>query len=129
MRKISIWLILAAALPSLMAAPATASPNCLRGHQPFTLKDDTVNWSMRLTRGPECLQGLRWSYMQIYSVAVVTPPKHGTLVIMGSGFRYVANAASEANGDSFKLAVVGKNRHDHGASTIEIVVGATSDPG
>ena len=84
---------------------------------------------MRLTRGPECLQGLRWSYMQIYSVAVVTPPKHGTLVIMGSGFRYVANAASDANGDSFKLAVVGKNRHDHGASTIEIIVGAASDPG
>ncbi len=128
MRKTSIWLSWPLRGRSLVAAPATASPNCLRGHPPFTLKDDTVNGSSA-KRGPECLQGLRWSYMQIYSVAVVTPPKHGTLVIMGSGFRYVANATSEANGDSFKLAVVGKNRHDHGASTIEIVVGAASDPG
>lgn len=124
MPKISIRLILAAVLVPLIVASANATPSCMQNNSPFELKNDTVSWAMRLRRGPECIQGLRWSHMQIYSVKVAVPPKHGTLVIVGSGFRYFANAESEAKGDSFKLTVDGKNRHDLGSSTIEILVGA-----
>src|SRR5271168_2275413 len=34
--------------------------------------------------------GLRWSYMQIFSVSVSKPPTKGKIVIVGPGFRYFA---------------------------------------
>jgi hypothetical protein len=71
--------------------------------------------------GSECIQGLRWSYMQIYNVSVSKAPTKGKIEIVGPGFRYFADSHND-EADSFMLVVEGKNRRDPGKSIIEIVV-------
>jgi hypothetical protein len=61
--------------------------------------------------------------MQIEQVVVETPPTHGTLVLAGPGFRYFANLDDQKSADRFTLVVSGKNRHDRGKSTVEVIVG------
>ncbi|WBL80348.1 hypothetical protein I3J27_07975 [Bradyrhizobium xenonodulans] len=76
---------------------------------------------MTIAAGADCIQGLRWSTMQIYNVSVVEKPKSGELVMVGPGFRYFAKPDFSGT-DKFTLVVVGKNRHDAGTSTIQITV-------
>ena len=109
-------------LPGLTLS-ASATPNCLRGQQPYKMADDTVSWAMAIAPGADCVQGLRWSTMQIEQVVVTTPPTHGTLVLVGPGFRYFANLDGQKSTDRFTLVVSGKNRHDRGKSTVEVIVG------
>ncbi|WP_448034111.1 hypothetical protein [Bradyrhizobium liaoningense] len=100
---------------------ANASPSCLRDHTPYKLDFDTIEWSMTIAPGAECIQGLRWSTMQIYWVNVAEQPKGGEVVIVGSGFRYIAKP-DFSGPDKFTLTVVGKNRRTEGASTVEVTV-------
>jgi hypothetical protein len=109
------------ALLALLSAPAKATPNCLRDNQPYKLAGDTIGWSMTIAPGADCIQGLRWSTMQIYSVSVAEKPKSGELVLVGPGFRYFAKPDFTGT-DSFTLVVVGKNRRDEGSSTVHITV-------
>ena len=104
-----------------LVVSASASPRCLKDQTPFALADDFVSWTMSAAPGSECIQGLRWSYMQIYSVLVLKAPTKGKLVIVGSGFRYFADSESR-EADSFTLVVFGKNRHDPGKSILDIEV-------
>ena len=104
-----------------LGVSAHASPRCLKDHKPFALTDDFVSWTMSAAPGSECIQGLRWSYMQIYSVLVLKAPTKGKLVIVGSGFRYFADSDSH-EADNFTLVVFGKNRHDPGKSILDIAV-------
>ena len=120
--RISIGMTLIA----LFSAPAEATPNCLKDHQPYKLAGDTIGWSMTIVPGADCIQGLRWSTMQIYSVSVSEKPKSGELVLVGPGFRYFAKPEF-AGTDSFTLVVVGKNRHDKGSSTVQITVSRQSN--
>jgi hypothetical protein len=93
----------------------------LRDNQAYKLAGDTIEWSMTIAPGADCIQGLRWSTMQIYGVSIAEKPKSGELVLVGPGFRYFAKP--DFNGtDSFTLVVVGKNRHDEGSSTVQITV-------
>ena len=105
----------------LMSAPAKATPNCLRDNQAYKLAGDTIEWSMTIAPGADCIQGLRWSTMQIYSVLIAEEPKSGKLALVGPGFRYYAKP-DFAGTDSFTLIVVGKNRHDEGRSTVQITI-------
>ena len=104
-----------------LTVSAHASPNCLKDQKPFALAEDTINWTMYAAPGSECIQGLRWSYMQIYSVVVSKAPTKGKIGIVGPGFRYFADSQSY-EADTFTLVVLGKNRRDPGKSTLEIVV-------
>ena len=104
-----------------LVVSASASPRCLKDQTPFALADDFVSWTMSAAPGSECIQGLRWSYMQIYSVLVLKAPTKGKLVIVGSGFRYFADSESR-EADNFTLVVFGKNRHDPGKSILDIAV-------
>ena len=106
---------------ALMSAPAKATPNCLRDNQAYKLAGDTIEWSMTIAPGADCIQGLRWSTMQIYSVSIAEKPKSGELVLVGPGFRYFAKPDFSGT-DKFTLVVVGKNRHDEGTSTVQITV-------
>jgi hypothetical protein len=109
------------------ASAANATPNCLRDIKPYKLAGDTMEWSMTITPGADCIQGLRWSTMQIYSVSVADKPKRGELVLVGPGFRYYAKP--DFNGtDTFTLVVVGKNRHDVGTSTLEVTISRPEAP-
>ncbi len=106
---------------AFLSVSAHASPACFKEKKTFALADDIVSWTMSAAPGSECIQGLRWSYMQIYSVLVLKAPKKGKLVIVGSGFRYFADSESREP-DGFTLVVFGKNRHDTGNSVLDIAV-------
>src|ERR1700730_19368195 len=106
---------------ALLTVSAHASPACFKDKKPFALADDFVNWTMYAAPGSECIQGLRWSYMQIYSVSVSKAPTQGKIGIVGPGFRYYADPQNYED-DSFTLVVVGKNRRDPGKSTLQILV-------
>src|SRR5437016_12388221 len=79
-------------LLAVLSASAHASPKCLKDQKPFALAEDTVSWTMSVAPGSECIQGLRWSYMQIYSVLVSKAPTKGKIAIVGSGFRHFADS-------------------------------------
>jgi hypothetical protein len=106
---------------AVLGVSAHASPSCLKDQKPFALADDVVSWTMSAAPGSECIQGLRWSYMQIYRVLVLKAPKKGQLVIVGSGFRYLADSESREE-DNFTLVVIGKNRRDDGESVLDVAV-------
>lgn len=110
----------------LASTSAKATPNCLRDNQAYKLAGDTIEWSMTIKAGADCIQGLRWSTMQIYSVAIAEKPKNGEIVLVGPAFRYFAKP-DFAGTDSFTLVVVGKNRHDEGRSTVQVTVSRPSD--
>lgn len=112
---------LSAMLTVLASASARATPNCLRDNKAYQLAGDTIEWSMTIAPGADCIQGLRWSTMQIYNVKVAEQPTSGKLVLVGPGFRYFASPEFSGT-DSFTLVVVGKNRHDEGSSTVQIRV-------
>ena len=114
-------LFLAIGFIAVISVSVHASPKCVKDQKPFALAEDTVSWTMSVAPGSECLQGLRWSYMQIYSVLVSKAPTKGKIAIVGSGFRYFADSENN-EADSFTLVVEGKNRHDPGKSTLEIAV-------
>ena len=112
---------LAAVLLIISDISADATPSCLRNHQPYELAGDTVSWVMTIAPGTDCIQGLRWSYMQIENVSLSRGPKNGNVVIAGSGFRFFATSDTRGT-DSFTLVVSGKMGRDAGKSTIEITV-------
>jgi hypothetical protein len=114
-------LLIAIGVIAFLIVSAHASPNCLKDQKPFALAEDTIVWTMYAAPGSECIQGLRWSYMQIYSVSVSKAPTKGKIGIVGPGFRYYADPQNYQD-DSFTLVVVGKNRRDLGKSTLQIVV-------
>jgi hypothetical protein len=114
-------LLIAIGLIAALGVSADASPRCVKDQKPFELTDDIVSWTMSAAPGSECIQGLRWSYMQIYSVLILKAPTKGKLVIVGSGFRYFADSESH-EADKFTLAVFGKNRHNDGESILDIAV-------
>ncbi|SFV13887.1 hypothetical protein SAMN05192541_120140 [Bradyrhizobium arachidis] len=113
-------------ISALLIGQANATPNCLRDHQAYKLAGDSIDWSMTIKPGANCIQGLRWSTMQIFSVSVAEQPKGGELTLVGPGFRYFANSDFKGS-DSFALVVVGKNRHDEGRSVIHIKVSASNE--
>lgn len=109
------------------ASIANATPNCMRDIKPYKLAGDTMEWSMTITPGSECIQGLRWSTMQIYNLSVAEKPANGELVLVGPAFRYFAKSDFSGT-DKFTLVVVGKNRFEKGTSTVQITVSKPSAP-
>jgi len=109
------------------ASAAYATPSCMRDIKPYKLAGDTMEWSMTIAPGADCIQGLRWSTMQIYKVEVVEKPKSGEVVLVGPGFRYFTKP-DFVGSDRFTLRVAGKNRYDEGSSTVEITVSRASPP-
>jgi len=114
-------LLIAIGFVAALGVSADASPRCVNDQKPFELTDDIVSWTMSAAPGSECIQGLRWSYMQIYSVLILKAPTKGKLVIVGSGFQYFADSESH-EADKFTLVVFGKNRHTTGESVLDISV-------
>jgi hypothetical protein len=125
MPRILSRLSIAAVLLAVLNASANATPNCLNDQKPYALTDDVVHWTMTIVPGAECIQGLRWSYMQIERVSIATAPKNGKAVIVGPGFRYFADPGFQGS-DTFTVAVSGKNRKTPGNSILQIEVTAHS---
>jgi hypothetical protein len=110
-----------AAIAAALSTPANATPNCLKDHGPFKLAGDSIEYSMSIAPGADCIQGLRFATMQIYSVRILEKPTSGELVMVGTGFRYFAKPDFSGT-DKFSLTVVGKNLREEGSSTVEITV-------
>ena len=127
MSWVYVWAFVVLMLSVFAPAPASASPNCLKDHKAFDLAGDSIEYAMTIAPGANCIQGLRWSYMQIYAVWVLEKPKGGDLVMVGPAFRYFAKPGFSGT-DRFSLVVVGKNRHEEGYSTVEITVSARDAP-
>jgi hypothetical protein len=122
MMKLIARTLTAIVISFALTAAASASPSCLsQDKKPFALANDTIDWAMTIAPGADCIQGVRWSYMQIYDVSVVNAPKSGKIVMVGIGFRYYADR--QFNGtDSFTLAVTGMNKKNPGRSYVHIEV-------
>jgi hypothetical protein len=115
-------------LVTSLAGPTHASSSCLGEHKAFKLSGDSVEYSMVIAPGTDCLQGLRRSTMLIYAVWVLDKPAHGELFTVGPAFRYLADQRFSGT-DRFSLVVVGKNLRDEGYSTVEVTVSpAPPDP-
>jgi len=123
MLRIVAHLSMAAVLLATLSASARATPNCFVDQQAYLLADDTVHWTMTIVPGADCIQGLRWSYMQIERVSLSNAPKNGKAVIVGPGFRYFADPGFQGS-DTFTVAVSGKNRKTPGNSILQIEVRA-----
>jgi hypothetical protein len=107
----------------LMSWPgaALAGGTCLLHPEPFKLKSDTVRWSIKISSGGECIQGLRWSTLLIENISVTEQPKSGRLLVQGPSFRYFSNPGTRGI-DSFKLAISGTSLRISGTSVIEVEV-------
>ena len=122
MARIKTYACVVGMVAAAALAPAKASQSCFKDDKKaYELTGDSVEWSMSIAPGADCIQGMRWSYMQIYAVWVLKQPANGELVMVGPGFRYFAKPGFSGS-DKFSLVVVGKNRHDEGFSTVEITV-------
>jgi len=121
MTRIIKCALIAALFATISAGTASASPSCLKDKTAYELNGDSIEWSMAIAPGADCIQGMRWSYMQIYAVWVLEKPASGELVTVGSGFRYFAKPGFSGT-DKFSLVVIGKNRREEGYSTVEITV-------
>ena len=126
MSRINLCAFFTLALAAFVPTQVNAL-SCLKGHQPFELSGDTIEYSMSISPGANCIQGLRWSFMQVYAVFPMTKPTNGELVMVGPGFRYFAKPGFTGT-DKFTLVVVGKNRHEEGYSTVEITVTPQDTP-
>jgi hypothetical protein len=104
---------------ALLSSMAIAG-DCLSRPEPFQLRSDTVQWTMVVARGSECIQGLRGKAMILESVSVLDRPKTGLVVLQGPSFRY--SAGPEAGPDSFKLVIVGSSMRMNGTSTVSVDV-------
>lgn len=127
MLRAYLYALAALVLSLPLSAPAHATPNCLGEHGPFKLAGDSIEYSMSISAGADCIQGLRWATMQIYSVRVLEKPRSGELVMVGTGFRYFAKPDFSGT-DKFSLMVVGKNLREEGSSTVEITVSRRGAP-
>ena len=76
---------------------------------------------MTIAPGTDCIQGLRWSYMQISDVTVASEPSKGRLEIVGPGFRYTSQSDHQVT-DKFSLLITGKIRQIAGTSTLDVEV-------
>src|SRR5882757_10220526 len=78
----------AAGLFWALAPTMAIAGDCLSHPVPFRLQSDTVQWSMVIARGDECIQGLRGKTMIFESASIVEQPKRGRVVLQGPSFRY-----------------------------------------
>lgn len=120
MKNRSLLNVFAVGLFCVLAPTMATAGDCLSRPEIFRLQSETVQWSMVIARGDECIQGLRGKTMILESVTVVEQPKKGRVVVQGPSFRYFAGP--EAGMDSFKLVVVGSSMRMNGTSMISVEV-------
>jgi hypothetical protein len=120
MKRRSVRTVFAAGLLWALATTMAVTGNCLSRADPFRLQSDTVQWSVVIARGDECIQGLRGKTMILESVSVIEQPKTGRVVLNGPSFRY--SAGPEVGPDSFRLMIVGSSMRMNGTSTVWVEV-------
>jgi len=103
-------------IPAVLAAG-----ECLEHPLPFKMEGDTVTWPITVVAGDQCVEGLRYSTMQITDVSIAVRPVSGRLQLSGPSFRYFALPDFQGT-DTFTITVKGTNRSLPGFSTIKVDV-------
>jgi hypothetical protein len=117
-----IVILCAALLLGLLGAiRGAAAQACVIQTPRYSLKADTVDWTIKIASGKSCVRGVRFGNVQVESVKLVSPPKSGQVTLEGPGFRYTSKAKYNGS-DSFALAVVGTLNKHPGSSTIRVTV-------
>jgi hypothetical protein len=94
---------------------------CVTQTSRYSLKADTVDWTIKIASGRSCVRRVRFGNVEIEAVKLISPPKSGQLTLEGLGFRYTSKANYDGP-DSFSLAVVGRTNRVRGTSTIHVTV-------
>jgi hypothetical protein len=117
-----IVIISAALLLGIMGeVRGAAAQACVIQTPRYSLKADTVDWTIKIASGRSCVRGVRFGNVEIEAVRLISPPQSGQVTLEGLGFRYTSKA--NYNGpDSFSLAVVGRTNRVRGTSTIHVAV-------
>ena len=76
-----------------------AAQACVIQTPRYSLKADTVDWTIKIASGKSCVRGVRFGNVQLESVKLVSPPKSGHVTVEGPGFRYTSKA--KYNGSDF----------------------------
>jgi hypothetical protein len=109
-------------LAVMLAGPhESLAGGCLVDGPRYQLAEDTVDWSMMIGRGQNCLHGVRFASMRISKMEVLSPPQSGHLTLGGIGFSYTAKADFQGE-DTFAVGVSGVSHGIPGNSTIRITV-------
>lgn len=87
---------------------------------PYRLRSDTVDWTMQISSGQDCIHGLRLGRATIETAELISPPQSGQVKLLGPGFSYTA-PDFEGN-DAFTIQVVGTFERIRGSSDIRINV-------
>jgi hypothetical protein len=117
----SVFKIISIVLLALSPAAARAGGTCILHPEPFKLQSDTVRWSMKISSGGECIQGLRWSTIMIDDISITEQPKSGRVELQAPAFRYFSDLGARGT-DTFKLSISGTLLHINGNSAIEVEV-------
>ena len=120
MKSRSVQAVFAAAVFWALGPTMAAAGDCVSHPAPLRLESDTLQWSMIIARGDECIQGLRGKTMIFESVSLIEQPKTGRVVLQGPSFHYYA--AADAGSDSFRLLIAGSSMRMRGTSTVDVIV-------
>jgi hypothetical protein len=120
MKRRSVRTILAAGLFLALAPRLAIARECLSHPPPLLFKSDTVQWSIIIAHGAECVQGFLRKTMTFDTASIAEQPKTGLVTIQGSAFHYYAGA--EPGTDTFRLLIAGTSMRKYGTSTLRVEV-------
>jgi hypothetical protein len=87
----------------------------------YSFTSDTVEWSMTIGAGRNCVRGTRYNDTIINNVQLVTPPQSGQVTLTKNAFYY--QAATDFQGtDTFTFSISGTRLGISGSSTIRVLV-------
>ena len=69
-----------------------AAQSCIIQTPRYSLKADTVDWTIKIASGKSCARGVRFGNVEIDAVKLLSPPKSGQVTVEGPGFRYTSKA-------------------------------------
>jgi hypothetical protein len=121
MERASLRLPLCLAIFLLSIRPALADGCALSVAPRYQLRSDAVEWKFQIVSGRSCFRGLRYAAVTIDTVKLISPPQHGRVTLVGTGFSYIASS-DFAGQDAFALQISGSMVRSRGTSDIKVII-------
>lgn len=121
MKMRSIYVAVLSAIFVALGVQCASARWCLLEGPSYSLRSETIQWSLRTQGGRDCIRGLRSAGVILNKIEVITPPKAGEVVISGPALTFIANQDA-AGDDTFTIRVTGRTYGMEGTSTIVIKV-------
>ncbi|AMN43774.1 hypothetical protein [Rhodoplanes sp. Z2-YC6860] len=100
--------------------PSLAGDCIISGPAP-RLDSQSIEWTMGIGRGQQCIRGLRSAAMLINRVEIESPAKHGQVKVQGYAFSYEAPTGFTGE-DFFSVLLDGSFRGVPGHTLIKVQV-------